>query len=73
MCLGTGRRRISVTDWRPLVYQGLEITFAVTEDHHVYVWGSMGLGPTGNSEKIPEDEEPDASYNEPRRVDYLKV
>jgi hypothetical protein len=53
--------------------KGLEITFAVTEDHHVYVWGTMGLGPTGNSEKNPEDETPDHTYNEPRRVEFLKV
>jgi alpha-tubulin suppressor-like RCC1 family protein len=53
--------------------QGFEITFAVTEDHHVYVWGSLGLGPTGNTEKMPEDEEPDLRYQEPVRVEYLKV
>jgi hypothetical protein len=53
--------------------QGLEITFAVTEDHHVYVFGSLGIGPTGNTERIPEDEIPDMKYAQPIRVDYLKV
>ena len=53
--------------------QGVEITFAVNEDHNVYVFGSMGIGPTGNTEKIPEDNIPDLKYNSPVRVEYLKV
>lgn len=49
------------------------MSFAVTEDHVVFVWGSMGVGPTGNSEKNPEDEVPDTRYMSPVKVDYLKV
>ena len=39
----------------------------------MYVFGALGVGPTGNSEKSPEDEVPDMRYTSPVRVDYLKV
>lgn len=67
----------TMPDWLILIHthniQGIDITFAVNEDHNVYVFGSMGIGPTGNTEKIPEDNVPDLKYNSPVRVEYLKV
>ena len=51
---------------------GTEMSFAITGNRHVFVWGSFGVGPTGNTERKPHDVVPDTAYLKPVRVNYLK-
>lgn len=52
------------------VHAGYDITYAVTEDHDVLVWGGGGVGPVG-TDIDPEDSDESELYLEPQAVKEL--